>query len=146
MKSITSVNRAACLVGLLVVLCASWNACSPSKAMAKDLPDPNVPLNVPGFCRSTNDIKMYFDQHGVPVEIRGAKGKTESYCFVLASPYSGMDTTDLYCYVKAGEGWLIFLQATLWKTGPASVDFKADGDFMNVLRNDSVVLKINPPK
>jgi len=114
--------------------------------MSKDLPNPNVPLNVPGFCRSTNDIRAYFDQQGVPVELKEAKGKSESYCFVLAYPYSGIDTTDLYCFVQRGEGWVMFLKAALWKTPHGSVEFKSDGDFMNVVCNGAVVLKLNPPR
>lgn len=144
-KPTSSLSLIVRLAGLVVVLCVCY-ALANTNIMSKDLPNPNVPLNVPGFCRSTNDIKAYFDQQGVPVELKEAKGKYETYCFVLAYPYSGIDTTDLYCFVQRGEGWLMFLKAALWKTRHGTVEFKSDGDFMNIVRDGAVVLKLNPPK
>jgi hypothetical protein len=99
------------------------------------------------YFHAVKDIKAYFDQQGVPVEVRELSGKAESYCFVMAHPYSGIDTTDLYCFVKRGERWGMFLKAFLWKTPfKEDVSFRLDADFVDVICKGDIVLKINPPK
>jgi hypothetical protein len=104
-------------------------------------------IEVPRYLHTTNEIGAYFDQHHVPAELSEVRGKNENYCFVLAHPYSGVDTTDLYCFVKAGDGWGMLLKTYLWKTPfRKDVEFKADGDFVDVICKGVVVLKINPPK
>jgi hypothetical protein len=114
--------------------------------MAKDLPNPAEPFDVPRFFTSTNAIKTHFETNGVPTELKQTQSKSETYCFVLACPYSGVDSIDLYCFVRSGEGWAMFLKAYLWKTRPGTVELKPNGNFVDVLRDDEVILKINPPK
>ena len=107
---------------------------------------PPLSLQVPRFFKTNEDIKAYFDKNGIPVEVKEIQAKKEKYYFVLAYPYSGIDTTDLYCFVKGDAGWGMFLKAFLWKTPfKEDVKFKLDGDFVDVLCKSIVVLKINPP-
>ena len=99
------------------------------------------------YFNASRDIKAYFSQQGIPAELKELLGRTESYCFVTAHPYSGLDTTDLYCFVKQGERWRMFLKAFLWKTHrKEDVEFRVHGDLVEVVRKGVVVLAINPPK
>jgi hypothetical protein len=106
---------------------------------------PAYALEVPGYFPAVNAIKGYFDQQGVTVKIKELSGRTDAFCFVRAYPYSGVDTTDLYCFVKRDGEWLMFLKAFLWRAS-IDVEFKVDGDFVDVICRGVVVLKINPPK
>ena len=129
---------------LAVLLSLGINGHSQTNTMSKELP--SSALQVPQYFRAVKDVKAYFDQQGVPIELKEVSGKTETYCFITAHPYSGVDTTDLYCFVKRGERWGIFLKAFLWKTPfKEDVEFKLDGDFVDVICRATVVLKINPP-
>ncbi|HXC99904.1 MAG TPA: hypothetical protein VN048_11220 [Verrucomicrobiae bacterium] len=146
MTSIQAKSNFLGLIPLFTLLLTSWAMCSPIEAMSEDLPKNPGKSGVPQFCKSTNEISAFFKEKGVPVEVKEIQGKNENFCFVLAYPYSGVDTTDLYCYVKAGEGWGLFLTAALWKSGPNSIEIKPEGDFMDVTCRGVVVLKVNPPK
>jgi hypothetical protein len=82
--------------------------------------------------------------------------KDRSYCFVMAHRLFGRsncvtfdplwcaDTTDFYCFVKTDNGWVPFLKAHA-KGLPWELDFQAEGNFINVINKNSVVLKLNPP-
>jgi hypothetical protein len=146
MTSMRSKSNHFALIPLFTLLLASWAMYSPIEARSQDLPKNLEKSGVPRFCKSTNEISGYFKEKGVPVEIKEIQGKNENFCFVLAYPYSGVDTADLYCYVKSGEGWGLFLTATLSNSGPNSIEIKPEGDFMDVICRGVVVLKVNPPK
>src|SRR5579871_310393 len=88
----SSLNCLMWLLRLLFVCCAICNIWLPTKTMAKDLPNPTDPFNVPAFFASTHAIKAHFETNGVPAELKEAQSKSANYCFVLAHPYSGMDT------------------------------------------------------
>jgi hypothetical protein len=110
-----------------------------NQALANELP--STRLEVPSFFYTTKAIKGYFDQQGVPAEVEEIHGKYEQYCFIKAFPYSGIDTTDLYCCVNRNGRWTVFLKAYLFRTPPGSkVEFKTDGDFMDVVCKGVVVL------
>lgn len=58
----------------------------------------------------------------------------------------GVDTTDLYCFVKHAERWTMFLNAFLWKTPrKQDIEFKISGEFIDVICKGAVVLKLSPP-
>jgi hypothetical protein len=136
--------RAPALLVLGVLLAVGMDCHSQSIATPKGLPW--YTLNVPKFFPTVQAIKLYFDQQGVPAELAQVKGTSHTYCFVTAHPYSGIDTTDLYCFVKRDEKWEEFLKAYLFRTPfQQDVQFKTDGDFVDVLCKGIVSLKINPP-
>ena len=111
--------------------------------MAAELP--SGPIDVPRFLPDTKAIKNYFDQRGVPVDVNEVLGKQQHYCFVKAYPYSGVDTTDLYCFVKRSDRWVLCLQAFLWKTPrKEDVQFAVRDEFVDVVSKGRVVLKLNP--
>lgn len=74
--------------------------------------------------------------------------------FILAYPYSGVNTKDLYCFDNASDNlWLLYLKAYLseeppHRGGPSrlSVDFTVDGDYIDIVHNGDVELKVKPPK
>jgi hypothetical protein len=115
--------------------------------VAQDFPDPaNLPRGVPGFFASTNAIDTYFAERHVPREAKQAQNGPEIYYFVLAYPYSGTDTTELYCFVRGGEGWTLFLQASLWQTPPKTVELEVSGEFIDVLRSGDVTIRLKAPR
>ena len=129
---------------LCILLVSGISGQSQTNTMSKELPSSAV--QVPQYFRAVKDIKAYFDQQGVPTELNELQNGAETYCFITAHPYSGVDTTDLYCFVKRGERWGLFLKAFLWKTPfKENVEFKTDGDFIDIICKGIVVLKINPP-
>jgi hypothetical protein len=131
---------------MVLIWCAIFGALLTPKIMANELPNPGEPFNVAGVFLSTNAILAHFKSSGVPAEIKQAQTKSEAYCFVLAFPYSGANTVDLYCFIHRADRWLLFLKASLWNTRPGTVEFESDGDFMNVLREGKAILKLNAPK
>lgn len=114
---------------------------------AQDLANspPPVPANHPLV--TDKDIKDYFDKQSIPSTLEKIETEHEIYIFVKAHPYSGLDITDLYCFVKRHDRWAMFLRASLWKTPfDKDIAFKEDGSFIDVSCKGAVVLKINPPK
>ena len=90
---------------------------------------------------------MFFDKNDIPSDGKLIESKTKKYYFILAKPYSGVDTTDLYCYVRRGDRWVLFLNAFLWKTPfKEDIDFKVEGDFVNVICKGVTILKLDTPK
>jgi hypothetical protein len=55
-------------------------------------------LNPPGSFTSLDELKSFFEQHGVVAQIKVVQGKSRTFCFVWDDPFSGVDTTILYCY------------------------------------------------
>jgi len=131
----------------VIALCLVVSSDLPSNATPNELPNVNSSANISPFYRSINDVDLFFKTNKIPAEGQEIKNQSMDYYFVMAHPYSGMDTTDLYCFVKRGRGWAMFLKAFLWKAPFAGdVKFKVDGEFVNVICKDKVVLKVNPQK
>jgi hypothetical protein len=103
-------------------------------------------MMLPSFFSSVQEIKGFLKKERVPADIKEVAGKSDRFCFICAYPYSGEDTTDLYCFVWRGEGWLKFLSAGIWSAPPGTLEFVVDGDFVDVKSKGVVVLKLNPPK
>jgi hypothetical protein len=107
---------------------------------------PSFSLEVPYYFHDTKDIETYFDRHGHSARVKEIQGKAKTYVFVMDQPYSGVDTTDLYCFTKRGDNFQMFSKTFLWKTiNENDVEFKTEGSFVNVIVRKMVVLKINPP-
>jgi hypothetical protein len=109
--------------------------------MSNDVPDPRVPLMIPVMFQSTNSLKMFFETNGGPVDVRVENNNSEVYCLVIAYRYSGVDTADFFCFMKANDYWFLFLNASFSRTPPGSIKFVGDGEFLNVIRKGKVVLK-----
>ena len=125
-----------------VVTCGSHGAILTNQ-MQKELP--SFPLKVPELFHTVKEIGNYFDRQGVPSDVKELQGKVEAFRFVKAYPYSGSDTTDLYCFIKEGDAWVMFLKTFLWDTPHGSiVEFSVNGDFVDVIQGGQVVLKLNP--
>jgi len=110
--------------------------------------EPNMPANqkkLPAFFNSAQELNDFLKQQKLPADVEVASTKSGSYCFVFAYPYSGMDTTDLYCYVKEGDMLGLYLTATLFRTPPKKAKVSVDGDFVDVICKEKLVLKISQP-
>jgi hypothetical protein len=117
--------------------------------MAKKLRNSKEPFNPSGgagFFSSTNAIDTYFETNDMPALIIPVQTKSEQFCFAWASPFSGIDTTILYCYVGRDNRWVLYLEATLRRTPyNADLEFKANGDYVDVIREGDLLLKIKRP-
>src|SRR6267142_3833317 len=142
------------LAGLALILTpvCCLRACSPQKIISGNkltknsprpgapLPDSSVPLKVPDSFRSAKEIITYFADQGVPTETKELPPPPRNYFFLLAYPYSGADTADLYCFVRRDQGWRRFFTTALPNTSRGPVDFKLNGHQINVLLNGAVVM------
>lgn len=142
-KPDATLNRTVKSLLIPILLLGFLAVCFLNTTLSKDLPDPAKRLDVPRSFLSTNQIQKFFKDRNIPTELKQVQGKRLLYCFASASPYSGVNTTELFCFVKDDAGWALILTATLWKSG--SLEFKQNGDFMDVVSFGVVVLKINPP-
>jgi hypothetical protein len=129
------------LVVAYCLICSCWALYG---AMPKELRNTGEPFNPsPGIFASTNAIDTYFETNGLPAVVKEVQTKSTKYCFVWAFPYSGMDATLLYCYVKYERGWMLYFQAGLIRTDPnADLKFKANGDYVDVIREGELLFKI----
>jgi len=100
----------------------------------------------PGAFASTSAILEQFRKAAVPFDLKELRGGEQRYAVVQAYPYSGADTTEVYCFVNRGGKWLIFAKAVLWKTRPKSASFVANGDQVSVIAGGKTVLSFNAPE
>jgi hypothetical protein len=143
-KSTSSLRQIVSLLGICAVWLSGITICISDEAMPPNTS--KTSQDFPTFFKADQDLKAYFIESYPGADTEIIQGKLRTYCFALVYPYSGMDTTDLYCFVKVDTGWLLFLRATLWKTPPKSTHFRLDDDFVDVICKGNVVLKINPPR
>ena len=116
-------------------------------AMPIETQDSDLSANVRPFYKSIKDIDLFFTGKKIPIETKEVSNNSTDFYFVTAHPYSGIDTTDLYCFVRRGNGWAMFIKAFLWETPFAKdIKFKPDGEFINVICKDRLILKLNPQK
>jgi hypothetical protein len=104
-------------------------------------------FEIPHSFATITNVEEYFKSQDCPIGIVEFQGRDERYLFVKAYPYSGIDTTDLYCFVKRNQRWTIFAKAFLWKTpSKDDVSFRENGDSVEVYSKGVLTLKLRPIK
>ncbi len=106
----------------------------------------HMPFRVAQFSRATNDIVAQFVGEGIPVDTTEIVAKKARYFLLRAYPYSGVDTTDIYCFVWRNSEWSMYLRAFLPATPRREdVSLRERGEFVDVLSKGKLVLSLTAP-
>jgi hypothetical protein len=141
-KPATKLTAKTLLTAIFVLGCVQ-----PIKAEAPggDAKGPITTFEIPGGFSDTNVLKSYFAGKRIPVDVRALHDSTNQYIAVLVMPYSGVDTTQVYCYAQRGGMWLFLAAINVWSGGARSLDIKVEDNALVILRRGRVVFKASPP-
>ena len=95
---------------------------------------------------SVQEITNYFQKVKVPIEVLELKNFSKEHFLFAAFPYSGLDTIDVYCYVKYGEQWDIKMLYFHLRPKARSLTVEETADQIVVFCAKEEFIRLSPDK
>jgi hypothetical protein len=137
---------------LLTIAAAIITGLPMSKADANRQDQRPRPIEDTRYFATLDDLKSAWKTHTIPVTIvEGTLGETK-YIILAASPYSGVNSIDVYCYINLqNNSWHLYSVAFLPPsnvTGDKTfhVQVTHEHDVIQVWHNDKVFMTLDLPK
>ena len=96
------------------------------------------PIEDRRYFPSLEDLKSAWEKHEIFRKTYEGKVSDTKYVVIAASPYSGVDSIDVYLYISRGVSWRLHAVLFLTHSKTSQIDIKEKGTDIEFVHNGAV--------